>query len=398
MNIKTKITNLDHQGRGIARIEGKVVFIPNALPDEEVEIEIITTKKNYTIGKVIKYHSLSSLRKEVKCPYYNECGGCDISHLFYNEQIILKKDNLKNILNKYADINIDPDIVASDVEFYYRNKITLKIENGKWGYYRYNSNKLVAIDNCMLVKDSINKIIENKNLFDIKNGEIIIRSNYDDEILINIKIESKLDIDLEILNKKFKIKGIIVNEQIFFGEDYFIEKVGNYLFKVNINSFFQINLNILEKVFKIIGNDQFKNVVDLYCGVGTLGIALNKEKLFGIEVVSASITDAIENTKINKQFNNNYIVGDSSKISEINDRIDLIVIDPPRAGIDSITMNNLIELKANNIIYMSCDSLTLARDLNVLKDKYNVNKIFLLDMFPQTSHVESVVLITRKDR
>ena len=188
-----------------------------------------------------------------------------------------------------------------------------------------------------------------------------------------------------------------MNNKLIYGEDYYIEKVGKYLFKVNINSFFQINLNILSKVFDLISKDKYKTVVDLYCGVGTLGIALNKDKLYGIEIVPEAITDAIKNSEINKQ-NNLYMLGDSSKISKIEDKIDCIIVDPPRSGLNNKTINNILKFNSKSIIYMSCNPITLARDLNILKEKYLVKKIYILNMFPKTKHVECVCFLEFNNR
>ena len=162
------------------------------------------------------------------------------------------------------------------------------------------------------------------------------------------------------------------------------------------NSFFQINLEVLSKVFEIISKNNYNNIIDLYCGVGTLGIPINKNKLYGIETSNSSVKDAITNAKINNQNNNIYILGDSSKISEIKDKIDMIIIDPPRSGINKQTMNHLLKSNIKEIIYMSCNPHTLAKNLNLLKEKYIIKESYILDMFPQTYHIESITILTIK--
>lgn len=394
MSINVKIDSLDHQGRGIAHHNGKVIFIPNTIPGEEAEIELIIEKKNYSIGKVIKYNVYSINRNKVKCPYYLNCGGCNISHFFYDKQIEFKTNNLINILSKYGNLNINPKIIELNNVFYYRNKITLKILNYKWGYYKEETHEFIEIKHCMIAKDSINKIIDNKKLFNIKDGEILIRSNYNDELLISINSNRNYEIDISNLRKENKIVGIIVNDKIVHGEDFFMEKINNYFFKVNYKSFFQINLNILEKVFEILGQKKYKTIIDLYCGVGTLGIPVKKEKLFGIEI-SSSVKDALYNAKLNKQSNNFYILGNAAKIKEIKDIIDMIIIDPPRKGSDIETLDYIIKSNSKELIYMSCNPVTLARDLNILKNHYKINDIYLLDMFPQTYHIETIVMLKK---
>lgn len=397
MNIKLEINSFDHEGRGIGKYNNKVVFVPNAIPGEIVEIEIIKDKKTFSEGKIISYIKKSPKRIEASCPFYNKCGGCSFEHISIDDEKKVKTNNVINIIKKYANLDVLPIFIDSDKEYNYRNKIELKIENGNWGYYNSLSHNFVRINKCLIAKDSINRIIENKNYFDIKNGSIIIRCNYNDEIIIKIDTSDKYNIDIDNLIKNNKIVGIIVNNKLIYGEDYYIEKVGKYLFKVNINSFFQINLNILSKVFDLISKDKYKTVVDLYCGVGTLGIALNKDKLYGIEIVPEAITDAIKNSEINKQ-NNLYMLGDSSKISKIEDKIDCIIVDPPRSGLNNKTINNILKFNSKSIIYMSCNPITLARDLNILKEKYLVKKIYILNMFPKTKHVECVCFLEFNNR
>lgn len=389
-----KIESLDHQGRGITYSNGKVIFVENALPTEEVLIKVLEDKKKYSNAIVTKYNSYSKERIDVECPYYDICGGCNISHLNYENQLKFKEDKLKNILLKYSNLNVSPKVIKSDNEFYYRNKISLKINDNKWGYYKENTHNHIEINHCMISKESINKILKSKNLFNIKNGEITIRSNYNDEILINIETDSKYEIDINKLKKDNKIAGIIANDEVIYNQDFFFEKIDEYLFKVNYKSFFQVNFNILDKVFELIKQKEYQNIIDLYCGVGTLGIPIKKEKLYGIEI-TPSINDAVYNCRLNKQKNNSYILGDSSKIKEIEDDIDLIVVDPPRKGIDNKTLDHIIAKKASNIIYMSCDPITLSRDLNMLKEHYEIKNVYLFDMFPQTYHIETVIFMER---
>ena len=351
MSTKLTINKLDHTSRGISKINNKIIFIPNALPNEVLEVEITKDKKNYYEGKVINYIEKSPLRIEPICPYYNSCGGCNYQQIPTNEEENIKINIVKDIIKKYADLSINPIFINSDNEYYYRNKIELKIYNYNFGYYNNDSHNFISIDNCLIAKESINKIIKDKDLFKIKNGEIIIRSNYNDEIIIKINTNDKYAIDINKLITKHKIIGIIVNDKIIYGEDFYYERIGGYLFKVNINSFFQINLNILEKIFNILKKDNYGNIVDLYCGVGTLGIPINKTKLYGIEIIPEAVKDAIKNSTLNHQ-NNYYLLGDSSKIKEIKDNIDTIIIDPPRSGLNQSTLNNVINIKPNNLIYM----------------------------------------------
>ena len=392
MNIK--IEKYDNQGRGIGYLNKKIVFVPNTVIGETVEIEIVEEKDKYIVGKVINVISPSTIRIKSKCPYYDRCGGCEFMHLSMDEELRIKT-NILNDLLKRNNIDVPKiNVIQSNNKYNYRNKVTLKIVNNEFGYYNSGTHNFTKIDYCYLAKDSINNIIKSYNLFKVSSGEITIRSNYNDEILIKITSNEKVDVDIEKLINDNKIVGIIVNDKVIYGENDYIEKVNNYLFKVNINSFFQVNLNILEKIEKILHAKKYHNVVDLYCGVGTLGMFVNKDKLYGIEIVKDAVINASVNAKINKQ-NNMYMLGDSSKISKIDSDIDCIIIDPPRSGLTEREINYFKRLNPQKIIYVSCDPITFARDLNILKNDYEIKEITPFDLFPQTYHVECVCLLKR---
>ena len=401
MNIKNniKIIKLDDQGRGIGYISDKITFINDALPDEMVDIILIKETTKYNIGKVYKYIKKSSKRIDSKCPYYDKCGGCNLLHLSYNDQIDYKKEKLNSILKKFSKIDKEIEVIKNDNIFGYRNKIDLKIINNLWGYYNNNTHDFISIEKCLLAKNSINDVIKSKKYFDIKDGNIIIRSNYNDEIIININSTKKVNIDIDNLKKTIKLVGIVINDKLYYKDNYFIEKYNDKIFKINYNSFFQINRNITEKMIDIINDNIIGDtLLDLYCGVGFLGQIIDKKtkKLYGIEISQKSVLDAIENSKINKIKNSFYICGDSSKITNIKDDIDTLIIDPPRTGLVNNLVNDVINVKAKRIIYISCNPITLARDLNIIKDNYVIKSIYLLDMFSNTYHIESLIVLERK--
>ena len=402
MNIKNniEILRLDDEGRGIGYIDNKIIFIPNAIPSEIVNVDILVETSKYYVGKVVDYVKLSDDRIEPKCPYYNNCGGCSLQHMSYSDSLNYKSSKFKNILNKFASINKDIEVIENNDYFGYRNKIDLKIIDNEWGYYNSYTHDFISVDKCLLVSNSINKVIEYKCLFDIKNGNIIIRSNYNDEILIVINSKEKVSIDIDTLKTKVKLVGIILNDKVYYGEKYFIEKFGNYLFKVNYNSFFQVNNFITEKMIDIIKKYSYgKNLLDLYCGVGFLGQCVSKcyNKIYGIEINQDSIIDAINNANINAIDNTYYLCGDSAKcIDKINENIDTLLIDPPRTGLVKNMVNDVIKVNAERIIYVSCNPISLARDLYNLKEFYNIEKIYLLDMFSNTYHFESVTILNKK--
>lgn len=402
MNIKNNVSikSLDDFGNGIAYIDNKIAFIPNTLPNEVVDISITKETKKYYEAKVINYIKLSDKRIKPICPYYEKCGGCSILHMSYNDAINYKCDKVKNILNKFASITNNIEIIKNDIPLNYRNKIELKIENNLWGYYNSKTHELISIEECRLAKTSINNVIKYKEYIKIYNGSITIRSNYNDEIILSIKTENKYEIDINSLKTKIKLVGLVVNDKLIYGESFFIEKVKDKFFKVNYNSFFQVNLNIATKMINILNkNSDGDNLLDLYCGVGFLGQSLSNKykKIYGIEINENSILDAIKNSKINNINNTYYLCGNSSKlIDKINDNIDTIIIDPPRNGLVKSMFDDIEKIKSKKIMYISCDPISLSRDLNQLKKHYNINKIYILDMFSNTYHIETICILKRK--
>ncbi len=395
------IEKFDNQGRGICYVNNKITFVENALPKEKVEIKLTKESKKFNEAKIINYIEKSPLRIEPKCPYFGVCGGCELLNISYENSCKYKKEKLESILSKYANIKNEIEIIPSDNSYNYRNKITLKVINGKYGYYEPKSHKLIEIKECLLAEKPINDFLKDIKKLNIKNGEVIIRSNYNNELLINIKSKSPSAPDILYLKNNHKIVGIIENDNVIIGDSSFIEIINHQLFTVSYDSFFQINRNICSKLFKLvnkhIGDDEV--ILDLYCGVGTLGInaSKNAKKAFGIEIVKNAVLNAITNSKINKRDNIYYMLGDvSTCLPKIKDKIDTVIVDPPRAGLDNITKNTLIEFKPNKIIYVSCDPMTLARDLKDLTPYYNLIEIKGLEMFPNTQHIETFCVLYRR--
>lgn len=402
---KVLIEKLDDFGNGIAHLNNKVVFVENALPNELVEIKIINEKKNYCEAKVVKYLKKSKDGIESKCPYFEVCGGCNLLHLNYENTLIFKQSKITNLLKKnkinYAK---DIEIIKNYNPYYYRNKVSLKIENGNIGYYEENTHKLIEIKECLIAKHSINEVIKNYKLLNLENAKLTIRSNYNDEILLIIESASKdYNIELAILKEKIKLVGIIYNNITIYGDNFFYERINGKLFKVSYNSFFQVNEYITSELFDLIKNniDKDSTVLDLYSGVGTLGIiasSLSKE-IYSIEIIKNAILNGIINAKLNKVHNIKFMLGDVSKtVDKLNIDFDTLIIDPPRKGLDKKTRNFILNKLPNKIIYISCDPNTLIRDLNELERIYEISDFKIMDMFSYTYHVESFCVLKKKAR
>ena len=398
------IEKMNHQAMGIAKINGKVVFIPKVIVGDIVDIDIIKEYKNYNIGRVNKIIKNGSKRVDVLCPYYDICGGCSISAYTYQDELEYKVNNVIDIF-KRNEIDIKPNIIKSDNRYGYRNKITLQVSNGIIGLYEEDSNKIVDVDKCLLVSDKLNEIIDiiKKNINVNKCNKIVIRDTYYGIMIIFYGSVNNEEV-IKYLDKKVVSIYTYDNKyKCIYGEKYLYEMIGEYKYRISPDSFFQVNSRTVNKLYNkvveyAIKNEKKDNLVDLYCGTGTIGIYLSKyfNNIIGIELNKQAVEDAKENVKINSVNNIEFYAGDVGKI--INDQIkaDVIVVDPPRSGLDKRTKDILLKIKANKIVYVSCNPLTLARDIKELDNGYELGEITLVDMFPNTHHVESVCVLCRK--
>ena len=392
---EVKIFDIDNQGRGIGKLNNKIIFIPNTLIDEIVEVEITLTKKDYLEGKVIRYIKESKLRIKEKCNI--NCGGCNLLHLNYDNQLILKQKIINDIFKKFYkdEIKINK-IIKSDITEYYRNKITLHIDNNRIGQYEYKTNKLIEIDNCLLVDNKINEIIKELKKYNLSNNKtIIIKSTSNNTMLV---IDNMID-NIENIN----VDTIICKNKLIKGTGYIEEQINNYRYLISKESFFQINKKQTEKLYDLILNKanltEKENVLDLYCGTGTIGlyVAKNAKKVIGVELNKEAIEMANKNKALNNINNIEFICDDAKNIiKNIKYNPDLIILDPPRSGLYKGMIEDIIKFNSKRIIYVSCNPITLVRDLNILKETYNIIEVQPLDMFPNTFHCESIAVLERK--
>ncbi len=395
-----RITKLDYYGRGITYISDKITFVKNALPEEEVDIKIILEKKKYNEAEVIKYLKISDKRIKPKCPYFNICGGCHLMHLKYIDTLKFKENKIKELFLHNKLEYKDFEVIKNENEFNYRNKISLKVVNKEIGFYEEKTHKLIKIDYCYVAKESINKTIKLLNKLDIIDGNITIRSNYNDEILLIISTKDKIKFNKDDF-ESIKFVGVVLNNKTIYGDNYFYERLNGFLFKVSFDAFFQVNHYIVSKLFDILKNniDEKSKVLDLYSGVGTLGIVASKgcSKVISIEIIKNAVLDNLFNKKLNKQNNIEVLLGDASKIiNKINIDFDNIIIDPPRSGLSNNEIDIILNSNASKIIYISCNPDTLVRDLKRITSKYIVSKLYALDMFSYSYHVECVCVLKRR--
>ncbi|WP_291649796.1 23S rRNA (uracil(1939)-C(5))-methyltransferase RlmD [Clostridium sp.] len=443
------IIGIGYEGEGIAKVDGYPIFIEGAILGEKVRVLIVKAKKNFAYGKLLEVIERSSDRVEPKCKNYKRCGGCSIQHMNYKKQLEYKYERVKDCIHKIGGLS--KDIVnypiGMDIPERYRNKVQLPVgmvkEKLSIGFYAPRSHDIIDLDTCLIqdnIADKVTKItrewMEKYNIapssIDGKFNpqglvrHIMIRRGFKTNEVMVVLVTSKSSVKyinefVELIRDNIDgIKSIIqnVNEAdtnvilgekciTLWGEDTITDYIDEFKFNISPLSFFQVNPKQTEVLYskaleyaKLTGEEV---VFDAYCGTGTITLFLSQKakKVYGVEIIKAAIDNANENAKINNVKNAEFFVGKSEEI--IPDLIDkgikpeVIVVDPPRKGCDIKLLEAIGNAKPNKVIYVSCDPSTLARDLRILEEKgYRTNVVQPVDMFPHTSHVETVVLLRRK--
>lgn len=392
MNLE--IVKLDEFGRGITYIDGKITFVPLTIPGDIVRVRLTKEKKNYNEAVVLEYIRFSPRRVDALCPYFGVCGGCSMQNISYIDEVTYKRDKVVSYFKK-NNLDINPYIIY-DKEYKYRNKISLKVKDGVIGYYKENTHEIVEITSCAIASDSINKVIPLLKSINIKNGSIVIRSNYKGEVLLVIDSLDNLEFS-DIFKSNFR--GIILNGDLIYGDNYLEEVINNITYKITYDAFFQVNRLasfIFEIVEKSVNNKDV--VLDLYSGVGTLALSASKNsnQVFGIEIVENAVINARENAKINNIKNATFAVGDLDKISD-NINFNKLIVDPPRSGLSLDVINMIKEKNPSSIVYVSCDYHTQVRDVLEMHN-YEIVDSYIVDLFPRTYHTECILILEKKNK
>lgn len=395
-----KIYEQNNEGNGICKVDNIVTFVPYTLKNDIINLKITKEKKNYYEGECTKIIEESDERTNPACPYYYKCGGCNIMHQAYNYQLEFKKSKVINVFKHISNVDLSNIEIEYDEQFNYRNNIMLNVKDNRIGFYKDNTNEIVDIESCMISNNKINTIIKELRAF--------IKEFKDHNITrVDIKAYTNTLINIECIDFKYKNKLIkyinadsyYINDEFLSGIEKITEKLNEYEFDISAVSFFQKNTKVAGKLYAYIKSiiKKDSNVLDLYCGTGSIGIYIaNKCKsVIGVELIKEAIDDAKLNAEINNINNIDFICKSVENISGYKE-IDTIIVDPPRVGLDKKAIDNILEINPNNIIYVSCNPVTLARDLNSLKNNYIINSIKLFDMFPNTYHVETVFFLERK--
>ena len=439
---KVVIEDFDVNGYGVAHIESKVVFVKGALKGETVTAKIENIHKKYAFAEAIDIIEASKNRQKPECPYYEYCGGCDMMHMTYETECSIKEGRLKQTFRRFKDCTFNP-IIANKKMLGYRNKVMMPFsvdEDGDvhYGFYEKKSHKIVSIDQCIISDEITNDIIYYINRFlnifhikmyneDTHKGvfrEVMIRHTATNEYMV--VIVSTHDYDFSVLVKylveEFKcIKSIYLNinpektnvvlgdkYKLLYGKPVILEDILTHKFQVSPQSFMQVNHDQCEKLYvealRLADLRNNMTVIDAYCGMGsiTLNIARRVKKVYGIEIVPSAIENAKENMVLNNIKNAEFICGacEDEIVKLVNkEKIDAIFFDPPRKGCDQKFLDTVIKMKIPQIVYISCNVATCARDCAYLEDNgYQVLEATPVDLFTRTLHVESVTLLVKRDK
>ncbi len=444
-DIEIEITGITTEGSGVGHYGGVAVFVPNTAVGDVIECHIIKTKKNYAVGKIKSILKAAPSRIIPDCNVFSRCGGCAFRHMNYTAECEMKSQRVVDAFQRLGHIEINPEkIIRSPRESRYRNKAQYPVrnENGKIniGFFAQNSHRVIHCGDCLLQPKEFSKITKvfekwiEKNNISVYNEEtnkgllrhIYIRKAFKtDSIMVCAVINGhnlpkKDDLIIELLKCTKNIKSIVINEntndsnvilgtkcKVIWGDEYIEDVLCGITVRISPLSFFQINRDQAENLYnKAKEYAKLKKddiLLDLYCGAGTIGLSMASEvkQLIGVEIIPEAVEDAKTNAEINGITNAEFICGDAPEaarqLKERGIKPTVIIVDPPRKGCAAELLETIREFSPDRLVYISCDPATLARDCAILKEKdYEVQKVTPVDMFPRTSHVETVALLSQR--
>ncbi len=444
--IELTIEDLGVDGEGIGKVDGMAIFVKDAVPGDRVQAKVMKMKKSYGYARLMQVLDPSPERTESRCAFARQCGGCQLQAMTYEAQLDFKAKKVWNHLIRIGGITdlAKPEIIGMDDPWRYRNKAqfpfgTDKEGNPVTGFYAARSHNIIPCTECWLGVEE-NKVILEKILDHLKTYHI---STYDEvsgkgllrhvlirkgfttgEVMVCLilngrtmpKLTELVDSLREVpgmtsitINVNTKNTNVIMGTEMIFvwGQDYITDYIGNIKYQISPLSFYQVNPVQTKKLYEtaleyadLKGNE---TVWDLYCGIGTISLFLAQKagKVYGVEIVPQAIHDARQNAKLNGIENAEFFVGKAEEVlpekyEKEGIYADVIVVDPPRKGCDTAALETMVKMKPERIVYVSCDSATLARDVKWLGERgYEVKKVKACDMFPGTVHVETVVLLSK---
>ena len=456
-----KVLDAGAKGVSVAKApDGKVIFIPNVVPGDVVDVQTFKKRKSFYEGKAVKFHEYSEHRVEPICEHFGVCGGCKWQNMKYSQQLYYKQNEVKNHLQRIGKVELPEfePILGSEKKFFYRNKMEFSFSNSRWlteqeieqtetlenrnalGFHIPKMwDKILDIQKCHLQEDPSNAIRNEVRDFANTHGltffnprahegllrTLMLRTASTGEIMVLIQFfendKANRELLLDHLYEKFpqitSLQYVVNNKandtlydtdiKLYKGRDYILEEMEGLKFSINAKSFYQTNSDQAYELYKITrdfaGLTGDEIVYDLYTGTGTIAQFVSKKakKVIGVESVPEAIADAKENAKRNNITNCDFFVGDMKVV--FNEHFiaqhghpDVIITDPPRDGMHAAVIDQILKIAPNKIVYVSCNSATQARDLALMDETYKVTRVRPVDMFPQTHHVENVVLLEKR--
>ncbi len=443
--LEGKVIDLTHEGHGVVKFDRYPIFVPNALINEKIDFKVIKVKKNFAIGKLIDIKEKSEDRIEPPCVYYDKCGGCQLQHMTYQAQLEMKKAQVVNLFQRKAGFKdtIIHDTIGMDNPWYYRNKSQIPVGKNSenkviTGFYRQRSHDIIDMDECLIQDQMHQEVINNlKAWFNELNvsvyneykkqglmRHVVIRTGHHSrELMVIFVTNGKKFKQSDILTERLKqhfpdivsIKhnvndthsNVIMGQHSYtlYGKDEIIDTLSDVTFKINDQSFYQINSVQTEKLYqRAIDYAELQGeetVLDTYCGIGTIGLymAPQAKHVYGVEVVPEAIADAQQNATINQFENTTFVCGKAEEVilkwKAEGIKPDVVMVDPPRKGCDETFLETLLTLNPKKIVYISCNPSTQQRDAQILAQQYKLTQITPVDMFPHTTHVETVAQFER---
>ena len=416
-NLRLNIEKLVYGGYGLARHRDKVFLVRFSAPREVVDAEILQEKRDFSEAKVKRVVLSSNVRREAPCPYYGVCGGCNLQHIEYPSQVEAKEEILQENIRRIGGLSAESILppIQSSQEFGYRVRVQFKVKSRKLGFFRWDENEVVDIESCPVAHPRINELIEPlkecaKHIRELQEVHVIY-SPTEDRFLVKFITPTEIDREfLERLKEDYlptDVVGVgdysrlrtVLNKRFWIGKEYLFFKVRELSYRVSGDSFFQVNWTIWDRFVDAVVKDvRFRKAIDLHCGVGFFTIPLAEKGNFieGSDSNPHAVNDAQYNAKLNSRDNAVFVKSDAYRHlkSRGGEVLDLVVIDPPRSGLERREIELLLKNKPEKIIYISCNPSTLARDLRELtKGGYLLESTRVVDMFPQTYHIESINIL-----